>query len=388
MTINEALENIKSLNHTQSTEIINLFEAKGRVLANDFYAKCNAPLFTNSAMDGYALKASEFKNGLKVLKTIFAGDMSECEIKSGECVKIMTGARVPKGADSVLMVENSIIKDDLMYATSDNLKVGEAIRYEGEEYKKGELIIKKGIITDEIIMILASNGVFNIEVIKEIKVGIFASGLEIIEPYSNGFGVYNSNAYGIYSAFKSFSKPYYLGVLKDEYEFVLNSLKGALDNFDLVVSIGAASVGDADFIKKALDELGFKPIFTKVKMKPAGPVSLYFKDNKYILVLPGNPMSAYIGALIYARALIYKMQGIIYEKPSFLYPISMDLKIKNNKENVVIGNIINDTFVPFNNAKLSSGQITPLNKCTHYIICPVDCDIKQNDKVRVYEQSI
>lgn len=388
MKIQDALNNLKLIKEINNTEIINLFEAKGRVLANDFYAKCNAPLFTNSAMDGYALKASEFNKGLKVIKTIFAGDMSECEIKSGECVKIMTGAKLPKGADSVLMVEKSIIKDDLMYATSDNLRVGEAIRYEGEEYKVGDLIIKKGVITDEIIMMLASNGVFNIEVLKEIKVGIYASGLEIIEPYSKGFGVYNSNAYGIFSAFKDFSKPTYLGILKDEYEYVKNALIGAFDNFDLVVSIGAASVGDADFIKKALNELGFTPIFTKVKMKPAGPVSLYYKDNKYILVLPGNPMSAYIGALIYARKIIYKMLGISFRNLSYECPISQDLSIKNAKENIVIGNIIDDCFVPFNNAKLSSGQISPLSKCTHYIICDIDCDIKQGEKVRVYEQSI
>ncbi len=387
MTINEALENIKALKPLEkNTEIVNLYEAKGRILANDFYARFNSPAFTNSAMDGYALKNIEFKDGLKVVKTIFAGDFSECEIKTGECVKIMTGAKIPNGANSVLMVEKSEIKDGLMYATSESLKQGEAIRECGEEYKVGQLIVKKGLITDEIIMILASNGVFNVEVLKEFRVGIYASGLEIIEPYSSGFGVYNSNAYGIYSAFKGFANPTYLGVLKDEYSYVLNSLKGALDNFDLVVSIGAASVGDADFIKKALNELEFKSVFTKVAMKPAGPVSLYEKDNKYILVLPGNPMSAYVGALVYAKEVVYRLLGIDYEKPSFLSKISQDIKISNNKENIILGNVINDTFVPFNKGKINSAWLTPLNECKHYII--LANDIKTNDCVRVYEKTI
>lgn len=388
MTINEALQSIENINSFNKTTKIDLFKAKGKILANDFYAKCNAPAFTNSAMDGYALKAKEFKTGIRVLKTIFAGDMSDCEIKDGECIKIMTGAKLPKGADSVLMVEKSELKDGLMYATCDELKEGTAIRYEGEEYKKGDLIIKKGIITDEIIMMLASNGCFSVDVMQDIEVGIFASGTELIEPYSLGNGVYNSNAYGIYSAFKDFSNPTYLGILKDEYDFVLNSLKGAFSNFDLVVSIGAASVGDADFIKKALDELGFSPVFTKVKMKPAGPVSLYQKDNKFILVLPGNPMSAYIGALIYARKLIYKLQGLEYNAKFINLAISQDLAIKNSKENIVLGNIINNEFVPFNNAKISSGQLSPLEKCKHYIIFPKDGEVKKGDLVKVYEKNI
>lgn len=388
MTVEEALNSINKIQSlNKNTKYVNLFEAKGKILANDFYARCDAPIYTNSAMDGYALKNNEFKDGLKVIKTIFAGDLEDCEIKSGECVKIMTGAKIPTGANSVLMIEKSEIKDGKMFATCDELKENESVRKQGEEYKKGDCIIKKGVINDDIIMMLANNGVYSVDVIDDIKVGIFASGKELIEPFYSGYGVYNSNSYGIYSMLSDISKVSYLGILQDEYDYVLNSLKGAFLNFDLVVSIGAASVGDADYIKKALDELGFSPIFTKVKMKPAGPVSLYHKDNKYILVLPGNPMSAYVGALIYARKIIYKLQGLEYNKFSFKCQISNDLKISNGKENIVIGNIENDIFIPFNNGRINSGQIMPLYKCTHYIICPIECNFKAGDIVRVYEKS-
>lgn len=389
MTIKEALDNIDKLQPlNKKTKYVNLFEAKGKILANDFYANYDSPLFTNSAMDGYALKNNEFNVGLNIINTIFAGDFNDYEIKSGECVKIMTGAKLPNGANSVLMVEKSEIKDNKMFATCKELKAGESIRERGEEYKKGDKIITKNIISDEIIMVLASNGIFSVEVMEDLRVGIFASGLELLEPHSFGFGVYNSNAYGIYSAFKDFSNPTYLGILKDEYKYVLDSLNGAFNNFDLVVSIGAASVGDADYIKSALDELNFKPVFSKVAMKPAGPVSLFKKDDKYILVLPGNPMSSYVGALVYARKLVYKLLGLDYEKQSFTCKISQDLTISNNKENIVIGDIIDDKFVPFNNGRVNSAQISPLCKCPYYIICDVNCCLRAGDIVRVYEKRI
>ncbi|WP_297939644.1 molybdopterin molybdotransferase MoeA, partial [uncultured Campylobacter sp.] len=220
-------------------EFVSLERATGKVLAQDVVAVKNLPSFDNAAMDGYALKFDDFDQPLGVAATVLAGDEAEIALKKGECVKIMTGAKMPTNADTVVPFEDAVLLDGKLSPQS-KVKKFNALRYKGEEVKAGEILLKKGeILTPARVMMLSAQGIYCVCVERELKIGIFSSGDEVVEPWQNASEeqIYNANGAGIASLLQSFGfASSYAGIIKDDLESTTRALESA--EFDVIITSG------------------------------------------------------------------------------------------------------------------------------------------------------
>jgi molybdopterin molybdotransferase len=317
--VDDALKTILGLIPTLSSEEVRLTEALDRVLTQDVYADIDIPQLDNSAMDGYALKALDVKNAtasspkiLEVVEDIKAGDLSRRRLQKGEASRIMTGAPMPEGADSVVIVENTqkegVNKVEIFRA----IKPGENVRRRGEDIKSGELIIAKGTpLTSAHIGILASLGLSNIRVTRKPKVAVLATGDEVVdvdEKLELG-KLRSSNTYTLYSQIlKSGGMPKNLGIAKDKPEELEEKLKQGLD-CDMILTSGGVSVGDYDFVKFILAKMGTDIKFWQVAMRPGKPLVFGLIQGKPILGLPGNPVSSMVSFEVFVRPALLKMLG-------------------------------------------------------------------------------
>lgn len=346
------------------TTTVDLDECLGEILSSDIVAKKSLPCFDNAALDGYAFNYADSGKKLKILGTILAGDKKNYEIKSGECYKIMTGAIFPKGADTVLRLEDAKFDDEFL-VTNKNIKQFNALRYAGEEIKKGEILLKKGeILTPSLAMYLASQGITKIEVVKKPSIALFSTGDEIKEPYENAdeSEIYNANATGISAVLAKFGfKSKYLGIIRDDFKKTLEKLENASQNFDVIITSGGASNGEADFMHKALVSLNFTQTLNGMKIVPGGrPTKCYKKGLKLVFVLPGNPMAAFLMTYLITIPVLFKALGrtsLVHQKVKA--KLNGTLELKPNRSNVIYGVYENGEFVP-KNTKFGSGMIRPL----------------------------
>ncbi len=362
-------------------ELISLENAKNRVLAKDLYAQKNLPSFDNAALDGYAFNYADLNKPLSIKGTIFAGDKNKYEINKNECYKIMTGAMMPKNSDTILMLEDEYIENDKLIIKKDP-KQHNAYRHKGEELMQNELLLKKGTkLNSKHIALLASQGFYNIQVIRQIRIGIFSSGDELKEPWQScdEESIYNANALPLMTMFDNVS---YLGIIKDDFNNTKQALENA--NFDLLITSGGASIGDADFMEKALNDLGFVPIFKGLKARPARPTKLYQKSRNLVLILPGNPMASYLSCFIFAKKITALLSGNLEHPIKFQAKMGMDLKLKSGRNNLILGNLEDENFIPFNDNKFGSGMILPLIKSEFLLISDEDTnELKKGDKVEL-----
>ena len=339
-------------------EFASLERATGKILAQDVVAVKNLPSFDNSALDGYALKFDDFNEPLSIVATVLAGDTTQISLKKGECVKIMTGAKMPANTDTIVPFEDAVLQDGKLSSQS-KIKKFNAVRYKGEEVKAGEILLKKGeILTPAKVMMLAAQGIYCVCVAREPKIGIFSSGDEVVEPWQNaGQGqIYNANAAGIASLLQSFGfASSYAGIIKDDLESTTRALETA--EFDVIITSGGASKGEADFMKTALTRLGFSEIFGRVNMRPGGPCKAYAKEGKIVFALPGNPMAAFLCARLFV---LPALLGRPAEREKAV--ISEDLKLKSGRANIVLGCLEDGVFHVTDGNKFGSGMIKPLIK--------------------------
>ncbi|MCV3389934.1 molybdopterin molybdotransferase MoeA [Campylobacter lari] len=365
-TLDFLKEQIKAKNEFQR---VNLTQALGCILYEDVFVKKNLPAFDNSALDGYALNYTHKNELLKIKGSILAGDKNDYIIEKNECYKIMTGAKIPQNANTILMFEDALLENGKLNAK--NAKENNAIRFKGEEAKIGELLFKKGQkITQAMIAMLAAQGIYELNVLKKARVGIFSSGDELVEPWEKAdeYSIYNANAFGIYAILQDFADVEYLGLIKDD----LNAYKKILNtnDFDILISSGGASMGEADFIRQALLESGFSPIFEKVNAKLCKHVKVFNKNNTLFLALPGNPLASLISTHIFAKNILNLFYGL--DLLEFLeVKLASDLNFKGGRNDFVFGKISQESFVP-NKAKFGSGMIKPLYENTHILITKID----------------
>lgn len=357
-TLIELEKQIKTLNEF---ELISLENAKGRFLYEDLRAKKDLPSFDNAALDGYAFNYEDKNEPLSIKGTIFAGDKKTYKLEKNECYKIMTGAKMPKNADTILMLEDENLQNGKLIISKE-IKQNNAYRYKGEELKKGELILKKGeLLTSAKIALLASQGLYKIKVFRKVKIGIFSSGNELKEAWEScdDDNIYNVNALALNALFSSPScEVSYLGIIKDD----LASTKEAFEeqNFDILLCSGGASVGEADFMEEALNSLEFKAVFKGLKARPARPTKLYEKNSKFVLVLPGNPMAAYLACFIFGLKILRLLCANLDNEPKIFAKMGKTLKLKSGRNNFVLGKVENGFFYPTNDNKFGSGMIKPL----------------------------
>lgn len=377
-TLKDLEKQISSLNEF---ELVSLENANGRVLARDFYARKNLPSFDNAALDGYAFNYADKNEALSIKGTIFAGDKNPYTLGKKECYKIMTGAKMPQNADTILMLEDECIEENKLIIKKAP-KQHNAYRYKGEELSQNELLLKQGTkLNAKHIALLASQGFYKIEVIRKIRVGIFSSGDELKEPWQecDEESIYNANALPLLCMFE---EACYLGIIKDDFLNTKEALQNT--NFDLLITSGGASVGEADFMEKALEELGFHPLFKGLKARPARPTKLYQKGKNLVLILPGNPMAAYLSCFIFGKKLVKLLSGAL-ENSSLLYAkMGMDLQIKSGRNNLILGNLEKDIFIPFNENKFGSGMILPLVKSEFLLISDENIsELKKDELIKI-----
>jgi molybdopterin molybdotransferase len=301
------------------TEYVSLVEATDRILANRILCPIDIPPFQRSTVDGFAILSSDTKTATNdhhvmfdVVSKISAGKNSRIRISSGKAVAIATGAKIPKGADSVIMIEDVIIKDKgkkifIRY----KIDKGSNITSRGNDLRKGQILLKEGTwLTAADIGLIASVGISRINVYKKIKVAVLSTGSELAEPGSNlgDASIFDSNRFMLASMVRKHGgDPIDLGICRDERSLIHARIIHAL-KFDVILISGGSSVGEKDYVPSLIDEIG-KPgiIVNGVAMKPGSPTSLGIVNGKPVIVLPGYPVSAFVAMYIFGLPLFYKI---------------------------------------------------------------------------------
>jgi molybdopterin molybdotransferase len=296
MPIQSAIELIMaSIKPNFETTICALGDSLDRVIAQDIISPINVPAYDNSAMDGYALNYADYlvsRTLIQVGKS-FAGNSFQGELKKGECIKIMTGAEIPKGANTVVMQENARANENRI--TFHDAKPADAIRPAGDDIKKGTVVFKAGCRISPIdIGLLASLGFASVPVYKRVKVAVFATGDELLAvgspPQSNR--IFDTNRPMLIAMISRLGGEVLdLGIVADSKEKIRAAFKQANEYADCVITSGGVSVGEADYTREILEEYGTIE-FWKLAIKPGKPLAFGHLPNSIFFGLPGNPVSA------------------------------------------------------------------------------------------------
>lgn len=308
------LNNIRILD----SEPVKITGALNRVLAEDIYSDSSVPTFDNSAMDGYAVKSIDTARSLRkaarifdVIDTLKAGDVSKKILKRNQAIRIMTGAMLPKGADSVVMVEDTKSENRRVEIFKE-MKKGENVRKAGEDIQKeGKIIGKGALLKAAHIGILASVGIQKIKVVKMPKVAVLATGDELIDLGKRLLPgkLYSSNTYSLCGQIRaSGAMPKDLGIAKDNAVELERKIKRGFD-CDIILTSGGVSVGDYDMVKSVLAKIGTDLKFWRVAMKPGKPLVFGKIRGIPVFGLPGNPVSSMVSFEIFVRPAILKMLG-------------------------------------------------------------------------------
>lgn len=386
VTIDEALSFIYSKTKQKKIEILPIELAIGRVLAQDIIATHNLPSYDNSAMDGYAIRFDEAKQELLISSCIYAGDDFNGVLDSGSCFRIMTGARIPQGADAIIPLEDTkIIKDGYICITKEPFK-HQHIRRCAEDITSGVLLLKNSTrLSAHQITLLASQGISHVKVYKKPRVAIFASGNELKMHYEKveSHQLYNTNSISFYArSLELGCDVSFIGTAKDTLEDIKEHIHLALDS-DFIITSGGASVGDADFTKEAFSSFNYEVFFDKVEIKPGKPTMFGRIADTFILNLPGNPLAAMLNFELFARAIILALSG---DKDKYIgyieAKIADDYIQKSKRTTLLTGNYDGSKFLV--HKKVSPGMISPMALANAFMIVDEGCkEIKKDSVIKI-----
>ncbi len=310
----ESIEMIQNLQiNNYRTKKLYLLDALGYVLAEDIVADHNSPEFPTSAMDGYAIIHEDMALGrLKVDSINPAGSALINEVIGGTCIKTFTGSLMPHGADTLIPIENVEVDGDEIII-KEEVSQGYSVREVGENYAKGQMLIPKGTKIDfPQIGVISSLNIANVFVYEKPIVAILSTGSELLslgEAQTNDSQIRSSNNYILEAIVRKYDAvPMQLGCIKDDKENITKEVLNALDKSDIVVTTGGVSVGDFDFVKDVIYELGCDVVFKGVRVKPGQHIVVARKGDKFVVGLPGFAYSSTVTALLYLVPLIEKLQ--------------------------------------------------------------------------------
>nr|AAR37876.1 molybdopterin biosynthesis MoeA protein [uncultured marine bacterium 560] len=318
MSVDEALEFLLDASvTTEKKESVSLDNSLSRILAFDIHSTINVPGFDNSAMDGYAIALSDnqlLQNNLSfdIVDRIPAGSTGN-ELNKGCAARIFTGAPIPKGANTVIMQEECEVSEDGFQITiARAIKLNENIRPTGNDIVEDDVILSSGKqIQPQDISLASSVGVGELIVYKKIKVGVFFTGDELVEPgtpLSSG-KIYNSNRYALVALLRQVGcEVINLGNIKDKFSATCKALETLESQCDLIMTTGGVSVGEEDHVKPAVESLGEINLW-KIRMKPGKPLAYGKVKQTPFIGLPGNPVSSFVTFCIFSLPFIKKMQG-------------------------------------------------------------------------------
>lgn len=324
LTVEEAQEHILSTIHAVTTsEMVELKHAYGRILTEDLQADFNVPPHCNSSMDGYAFayQSLETSSNLRQIGTSWAGRSYLGTVELGECVRIMTGACLPAGTDTVVMQEN-IIKQGEQITIQVPPQLGENARYPGDDLKQGEIILKAGRkLTAADLGLIASLGRPTVKVLRKPRIAFLSTGDEL-KPAGSPLAwgeIYDTNRYTLQALLQNLPVEILdFGIIPDQAEAVEQAFKQAQTEADLLITSGGVSVGDADFVTSSLKKLG-EVSFWKMAMKPGKPLAYGKLGTCLFFGLPGNPVSVMATFLLFVRPAILQLCGDSVSQPN-TYP--------------------------------------------------------------------
>lgn len=315
LSVEEARAHILSTVSTLEPERVLLLEAIDRVLAQEVAADRDIPPLPNSAMDGYALRSADLGDEttrLRVVGEIAAGHEADVSVGPGEAVRIMTGAPIPEGTDTVVRFEDTVLSGDWVEILRPSSH-GKNVRQAGEDVRRGQIVLEPGkILRPQEVGMLAALGQMSVSVIRRPRVAILGTGDEVVPPDQTPgpSQIRDANSYTVAAQVQRYGGiPLILGVARDEEDLVRRGIRAALEHeADFIITSGGVSVGDFDLVKQVMNAEG-EMHFWSLNMKPGRPMAFGVVGGVPLLGLPGNPVAAMLSTELYAGPAILKMQG-------------------------------------------------------------------------------
>ena len=294
------------------TEKVSVFQGLNRVTPEDHIAPWDIPAADNSAMDGFAFSHAALSGDrLRVTGFLPAGEVGLVPAPAGEAIKIMTGAPIPPGCDTVVPIED-VEEDGEWIRFTSKIKAGSHVRKRGEDIWSGNVVIRAGaLLRPQEIGMLSAMGTTALAVYRRARVAILATGDELLEPGSTPAPgkIINSNSYSLAAQVLDVGgDPVLLGIAPDTLDATCDKIRAGL-NADMLVITGGVSVGDRDFVKEAIEKLGGSVTFWKVNMKPGKPLAFAMLQGKPVFALAGNPVGAMVSFELFVRPSILKSMG-------------------------------------------------------------------------------
>jgi len=397
ITTDEALKKIfNAISSIEENEIIPIRNALNRILGENIKSKINVPSARNSAMDGYAINKNDIPvdktNTLKIIGKSLAGKPYINSIKKGECVRIMTGAVMPNGADTVVIQEHASISESNTEIIIDNNTQPKAnVRQAGEDISVGDIVLTKGKnLTPADIGLLASLGLSKISVIRKLKVAFFSTGDELrsINEKLNDGEIYDSNRYTLHAMLSRLNADIVdMGVVKDNKNLLVKAFDKANGKVDVLITSGGVSVGEADYIKDILQEHG-NLNFWKVAIKPGRPLTFGNLGKTLFFGLPGNPVSVMVTFYQFVQPALKKLSGDNANLPLMMkVPCMSTLKKKPGRiefQRGIIEKDNNNNIIVKKTGAQGSGILRSMSDANCFIVLPLNSnDTKPGDLVDV-----
>ncbi|MCP4769396.1 MAG: molybdopterin molybdotransferase MoeA [Gammaproteobacteria bacterium] len=355
----------------------------------------NVPPQANSAMDGYALGIDSLvENGIAELEEIgaaYAGTPFEQTCQAGQCVRIMTGALIPEGTDAVVMQEQAEVGADGKIRVDADHRVGENIRKAGEDVNQGDIVIEAGArLSPADLGVLASLGIPKLQVKRKPVVAFFSTGDELMslgEPLEPGM-IYDSNRYSLYGMLSRLPVDIIdLGVVRDNPDSMREALTDAATRADLIISTGGVSVGEADYIKPALAELGTTE-FWKIAIKPGRPLTFGQIDASIFMGLPGNPVAVMVTFNQFVAPAIEVLSGAPMRRPMLFYARSLERMHKKPGRTEFQRGVAtldeNNRWQVGKTGKQGSGILTSVSRANCFIVLPDDnAGVEPGDEISI-----
>ena len=395
ISYNKSLEIINNIAFDKiPTQKLFITNAVGRVLAKDIVADHNSPEFPTSGMDGYAIKFEDISNDfIEIIDKNPAGFVVEKSVENGSCIKTFTGSLMPKGSDTLVPIENVEVHKNKIKIIKP-VPFGFAVRNIGENYKKDEVLIKKGtIIGFSEVGVMASLNIPQVDVFLNPTIAVASTGSEILDlgvTQTNDSQIRSSNHLTLEALFRSNgAQVLQMGPIIDDIDTITNFFESSLKKADIVVTTGGVSVGDYDFVQDVIkDKLKAEVLFHGVTLKPGMHILLAIKDSKIIIALPGFAYSSTVCAILYVLPLIYKFRDSKESLPIVKARITQDFPRKMKKTIFTACNVnyINDEYViDFKDKKQGTSAIlTNMLESPALLIQSEDSDdIKSGDLVDI-----
>ncbi|MGZ3464847.1 MAG: molybdopterin molybdotransferase MoeA [Gemmatimonadaceae bacterium] len=386
LTVAEASERIMAEIRQLDAESVPLRRALGRVCAEDISATVTMPPWSNSSMDGYAVRSADItpvmsgkRVTLSVVATIAAGEFAPRPLKRGEAMRIMTGAPVPEGADSVIRKEHTD-GGKKKVEIREAIDVWKNIRPAGEDYQRGDVLAKRGMpIRPGLLGLLASSGISKVRAFRRPRVAIISSGDELvdIDKFDEVVAqrrIVSSNSYTLEALTRvAGGIPVDLGIAADTKASLKRKLEGARD-CDLILTSAGVSVGDLDHTRNVFEELGGEQKFWKVKMRPGAPLAFGMLKDIPWLGVSGNPVSAMVSFELFVRPALRKMQGhAALFRRTVTVTLEEEVKIGARLTHflrAIVRRTNDGTLVARLTGQQSSGMLTSMVKANALLIVP------------------